>query len=292
MTMRTASGTNCRRKQRTHYWAELYSIHRADGSALYFTSHDEPVQRGGNTYTPVASPGASNERRESGVKDANLQLFGAITDDAITHDDLAAGRYDGSRLEQMVVDWRRPEMEPIYSARKFVVKVRRTGSTWTADIVGLTKYLTQPSGGRFGGHFDATCPYVLGDESTCKKDISALVRNSSVATIQDERDRFRGDSGTWTGSFADDYFAGGQILWTSGDNEGAVSPIYSYQHSNREVRLLLPLPFPIQVGDTFEVKPGCDGTLITCRDKFSNEDNFGGSPFNPGATKALEAQRD
>jgi uncharacterized phage protein (TIGR02218 family) len=40
--------------------------------------------------------------------------------------------------------------------------------------------------------------------------------------------------------------------------------------------------YPIQLGDEYEARPGCDKTPETCKTKFSNFANFGGFPDVPG----------
>jgi len=41
------------------------------------------------------------------------------------------------------------------------------------------------------------------------------------------------------------------------------------------------------VGDAYSLIPGCDKLLTTCRDKFSNVDNFRGEPHLPGMDAIL-----
>jgi len=42
------------------------------------------------------------------------------------------------------------------------------------------------------------------------------------------------------------------------------------------------------VGDRGTVKPGCNGLFDTCKDKFSNQKNFGGSDLEPRAGNIRE----
>lgn len=72
------------------------------------------------------------------------------------------------------------------------------------------------------------------------------------------------------------------------DNAGHISPIVDYVDSSRSMTMLLPTPFPIQVGDSGILNVGCDGLLSTCKAKFSNQLNFGGDPFAPSATQIIE----
>jgi uncharacterized phage protein (TIGR02218 family) len=289
MTSRLPSGSLATKRYRSHEWCELVRITRKDGFSLRMTSHDKQLMHQGLLYEPLDSAQHSNERRETGLKDANLQLFGALSSSTITNADLAAGKYDGAEIIQRVVNWRHPE-RIYYEAQKWLVRCYWDGAGWKADIVGHTKWLTQPAAGRFGGTYSVTCPYKLGDAATCKKDISALIRTSTVSSVIAGTTQFRGTAGTWTSPpFADDYFKEGEIIWTSGANSGLVSPITAYTDATREVILLIPTPFTIAVGDAFTAKPGCDGTRTTCIGKFSNLANFGGvGVFSPGSSPAME----
>ncbi len=72
------------------------------------------------------------------------------------------------------------------------------------------------------------------------------------------------------------------------DNLGHVSPIAKYVDGTRAIELLFPTPFPIAVGDSGIVKVGCNGLKTTCKDKFSNLDNFGGDAEAPSAGKVVK----
>ena len=47
------------------------------------------------------------------------------------------------------------------------------------------------------------------------------------------------------------------------------------------------MPYPIQVGDTFDILVGDDHMLTTCRDKFNNIVNFSGFWYIPGVDQML-----
>ena len=77
---------------------------------------------------------------------------------------------------------------------------------------------------------------------------------------------------------------------------GVVAPIVSHIHtvsgagseSGRTIELLFPAPQDLAVGDWAIIRPGCDGLLTTCRDKFANQLNHGGDPFAPSASQIIE----
>lgn len=85
---------------------------------------------------------------------------------------------------------------------------------------------------------------------------------------------------------ADNYWLSGKITFTSGDNNGLVMDIKA-SHSTGRLVFWEPMPFPIRVGDTYSVHTGCDKTVATCRDIYSNIDNHRGFPYLRGISELL-----
>jgi uncharacterized phage protein (TIGR02218 family) len=75
------------------------------------------------------------------------------------------------------------------------------------------------------------------------------------------------------------WFDLGVVTFTSGANAGISRTVK--QHTSAQLKVLQPLPFPVQAGDTFAVYPGCDKTVGTCMTKFNNVDRFRGHPYIP-----------
>ena len=86
---------------------------------------------------------------------------------------------------------------------------------------------------------------------------------------------------------ADNYFTQGQIVFTSGVNNGLSRSIKSHLHASGALTLPFPLPNAPGVGDTFTVYPGDDHTMATCSGKFSNLVHFRAFPFIPVPETAL-----
>jgi uncharacterized phage protein (TIGR02218 family) len=82
--------------------------------------------------------------------------------------------------------------------------------------------------------------------------------------------------------------AGAYTIAAASSIRGVVSPIVSYQHSDRQIEVLVPTPKNIALGTWAIIRPGCDGLLNTCRVKFANQLNFGGDPFAPNAVQVIE----
>lgn len=76
------------------------------------------------------------------------------------------------------------------------------------------------------------------------------------------------------------YFDGGRLTITSGPNANVVRRIKSYT-STGVVTLFAPLVWPLTVGTTFAVSPGCPKTASVCAGRFSNLVNFRGLPYVP-----------
>jgi uncharacterized phage protein (TIGR02218 family) len=84
--------------------------------------------------------------------------------------------------------------------------------------------------------------------------------------------------------FAEAWFTGGRLVWTSGANAGLAGHVKSHLLAGPEamVELWLSPPMPIMPGDVFEVTAGCDKAAATCAAKFGNLLNFRGFPHMPG----------
>ena len=290
-TRQGQASTEWMRWTRGKHLAHAVRIARQDGVELLGTDHDRKITFEGRTYTPINFAAFSAERREGAFRSGNQEARGWIDGTVITVPDLDANRYRGAEVFQVTLDWVFPWL--VYERhRKFIRSVVRDGSSWVGTLEGRTQVLQRPAGGRFGGTFSTTCTYELGDPNTCKKDISADLRTVTVQTVVDPRRVAQFTTASWTGTFVDDYYRDGSLVWQTGDNAGVVSAIVGYTHATRRCDLLLPTPRPIKVGDVAIAKPGCDGLLTTCKTKFANQLNHGGDPFAPAAQQLIEPIRE
>ncbi len=99
-------------------------------------------------------------------------------------------------------------------------------------------------------------------------------------------------------SYPDEWFAAGQIDWTSGALTGRRQRIVSHRVSPGQVILTIEASDSVAaIGDTFSIVAGCDKRHATCRDKFANILNFRGFAALPGndvlmASPVSETRRD
>ena len=82
------------------------------------------------------------------------------------------------------------------------------------------------------------------------------------------------------------YFDFGVITFTSGNNVGLSMEVRSYVPG--QITLQLPMPYAVQVGDAYTMHAGCDKSVTTCHDRFSNVVNFRGEPYLPGLDKIMQ----
>ncbi|MBV8121123.1 MAG: DUF2163 domain-containing protein [Alphaproteobacteria bacterium] len=81
-------------------------------------------------------------------------------------------------------------------------------------------------------------------------------------------------------------FAQGTIIGVSGANAGQTRTISAFV-SGQSVTVKLAFLSPPQFGDEFEILPGCDHSLATCTNVFSNAIHFGGFPYIPAPENAV-----
>lgn len=87
---------------------------------------------------------------------------------------------------------------------------------------------------------------------------------------------------------ASGWFSLGRIVFTSGANAGHSRFIKRHTAGAPATLVLVtPLHNAPSAGDAFDLYPGDDHTLQTCRDKFNNLLNFGGEPFVPRPETAV-----
>ena len=278
------------RYNRSKQLAHCLRVVAKDGSELLFTDHDRKLTVENKAYLPIVLGSLSADRREGGLRSGDQDVRGVIDGTTITLPQLRTQKYRGATVYILVVDWARPAI--VYSRhRRIITRIVFDGSNFVGTMESVTQKLRRPTGGRFGGYFSQTCQYELGGDF-CKANISAeTVTAAEVGSVPDEYMTVRFTTASFAPPAAaqvDDYYRDGSLVWTSGDNVGQVSPIVGFTYSTRECRLLVPTLKPMQVGDEATVKPGCNGLFDTCKDKFSNQANFGGSDLEPTASTIRE----
>ena len=93
-------------------------------------------------------------------------------------------------------------------------------------------------------------------------------------------------SSTPTVAAPDGWFNSGVITWLTGQNKGFTIEVLNWDGTT--IQLFEDMPYPIAVGDTYTIEPGCSKDIgPTGCGKFSNIENFIGEPFMPGSDAIL-----
>jgi len=75
------------------------------------------------------------------------------------------------------------------------------------------------------------------------------------------------------------FYEQGELQMTSGDNDGLRRPVLS--DINSILTVIWPFPNAVEIGDTYNVYPGCDKRATTCLNRFDNADQFAGFLYIP-----------
>lgn len=256
--------------------ATCWKIARADGAVLGFTDHDRALTFDGVTFAPDSGADAAMLQSSADLSVDNTEIAGALSSDALSAEDLGAGRYDGAGVEIWRVNWAAVTQRALLK-RGVIGEVAREGARFRAEIRGLSEQLDRVRGRLFQRGCDAVC-----GDARCGVDLSAgPYRGEGVVSAVLDDQRFLA---TGLGAFAAGWFAHGALLWTGGANSGARGAVKAHDKNaaGDALSLWLPAGRAVAAGDAFDVTAGCDKRSETCAAKFSNLINFRGFPLMPG----------
>jgi uncharacterized phage protein (TIGR02218 family) len=265
--------------------AELYTITLVDGTVLRYTTFDQNLIVGGQTFLSGPPNFVRSEVEEtlgiSKVGTLSLEIYANPTDmveGVPILQKIARGDFDKAQVtvERLFMD---ENLVQKGSVIRFVGNIGdldelgRVGAKFTCkskveDLnVPLPRNILQP-----------TCVHTLFDAG-CTLSKSSFGKNGIVqagSTVNKLLTNL---------TDPDTYYDNGQLVFTSGTNNGHIVAVKKYALTI--VNFAVPLPAPPNAGDTFTAYPGCDKTQTTCTAKFANLANFGGFPYVPAPETAI-----
>lgn len=255
-----------------HCWR----LTRRDGEVTGFTDHDRVLTIGGTAYEPQSGFSASEARETLGLVVDTVDVEGALSSDSIRDEDIAAGLYDGARVETFLVNWSNPADHALVRTAT-IGKLTRGGDRFVAELESLVHALDQPNGryvtrccdAELG---DARCGVALyGADFTGAGKVETSVGADTLAV-------------SGLAAFAGGWFAQGALTWTSGARQGRKERVVDHRIEQGIVLVTIqPSVGPaIADGDAFSISAGCDKSFATCKKKFANALNFRGFPHLPG----------
>lgn len=253
-----------------------WRITRASGERLGFTDHDRDLVFDETVFEAASGFTATEIRESVGLAVDNLEVESALSSAHLSEAALSAGDFDAAAVEIYRVNWADPASR-VLVRRGSLGEVRRTGTTFAAEVRGLAHFLGQPQ----GRIFQFSCDAELGDRRCgVALDAPAYRGAGSVASV--EGDRFFSTADLQ--GFAVGWFTRGLLTFTSGANSGRAAEVK--RHARLDAGTTLELwqapGNAIAPGDAFVVTAGCDKQLSTCSGRFGNAANYGGFPHMPG----------
>lgn len=253
-----------------------WAVVRRDGVTYGFTDHDRLISFEGVDFKADSGLTAKALQQTSGLAVDNSEALGALSDSAITEDDIAAGRFDGAEVRAWLVNWA-DLSQRLLQFRGTIGELQRSGGAFQAELRGLTEALNQPQ----GRVYQKPCTSVLGD-GKCRFafDVPGYVTELAVEVVEDAR-RFRFDS---LSGFDARWFEYGRFVVLSGKAAGLIGMVKNDRQLDnfREIELWESLRAEIATGDMVCIEAGCDKRVQTCRLKFNNFLNYRGFPDIPG----------
>jgi uncharacterized phage protein (TIGR02218 family) len=253
-----------------------FILTRRDGVIQGFTDHDRDLTLNDIVCRADTGFAGSEAVARFGLSVDGMEVSGALSDDSLNEDALAAGRYDAAQVDTYLVDWSEPSLHVLMS-RGHIGEVRREGKAFAAELRGLADALNAETGRLYA----PTCAADLGD-ARCGVDLDdSLYRGDGEVTALNGIAAFTANG---LSGFEDGWFTAGRLTFTSGANEGDGMEVKRHRKEADVVILELwqAMALPIAPGDAFFVTAGCDKRFGTCRDRFDNVPNFRGFPHIPG----------
>jgi len=256
--------------------ARCWKLQLASGEAMGFTDHDRDLVFGGLTYSAASGFTGTEMEAALGLGTANLEVAGALDDERLSEQRLAAGDFDAADIEIWLVNWQDTTQNTLL--RKGTLgEVAHGELGFTVELRGLAQALNQPQ----GRVYQYGCDAIVGDQR-CTVNLATAIFRGTGTVVAAEGNRILSVAGL--GTFAASWFEGGALAWATGANAGRSGNVKAHRVTGTlaVIELWRATGSAVAAGDTFTVTAGCDRQFATCRDKFSNSANFRGFPHMPG----------
>jgi len=266
--------------------ARLVTITRTDGTVYRYTDHDRDLVYSAQTYSATGFVAVSNISRSLRGEPQTADLDVVFFAGGITFADVSAGLFRKCTVRVDVVNWGNlAQTGPtiFYGQSSSIVVEGKQRATFS--LAGRLNAVLNT----LGEVYSPECRARLGD-SRCGVDIESFKTTGTVKAVDNNR--------KFTVEFAvnpdNQYYALGEILWTSGNNNGLRMEVldqYAVTSPDDQIILALNMPETVQVGDTFTMYAGCDQRPTTCTTKFNNKVNYRGEDFLSGPDKIRDVPR-
>ena len=272
--------------------AKCVIIKLRNGVFKRFTEHTKDLVIDGNLYVTGAGISRSAIQQKSGASKDNMDLMGIIDSAEVTDKDILSNLYQDAEMWTFEVNYKDVDMgkNKLTYGRLGEITYGDDG-TFKIKHRGITSLFENAIGRKYG----KLCHYTLGDTG-CGVDTSlAAWKKTGTLTAITSRRRLEDTSRTE----ADNFFQYGELTMTSGANSGLSVDVKSNTDAGIIV-CVIPFPFDLLVGESYEIIAGCNHKLKDKGDvwgspytghcgpaKFDNAARFPGHPEIPGADHVL-----
>lgn len=257
--------------------ATCWKMTRRDSTVMGFTDHDEDIVFDGVTYEAKSGFTPTAISTNSDLATDDLDINGMLDSDSISEADIMAGIYDFAEIEIFQVNYNDLTQGALLLRKGWMGEVNISNNKFSAELHGLTDRYRQT----IGELYSPSCRAILGD-ARCKVDLGPFTVTGTITAVTSNsvfEDNTRAE--------AAGYFGQGEITFTSGNNNGLSMEVKLFGLGG-DIITVLPMPYDVQIGDSYSMVAGCDKTFKTCKEKFDNAINFRGEPHVPGTDQLLK----
>jgi uncharacterized phage protein (TIGR02218 family) len=245
------------------------------GQQYGFTDANIDIKYGNITYLAATGFNKSAIYSDSSLSVDNLSIEAALDSDAIKEQDLISGKYDGAELEIFMVNYEDLTQGKIILKKGYLGSVIIQDGKFTAQIRGLSQQLNK----QLTERYTSSCRAIFASQECGmkKENFTSFGIISSVKNNRIFNDNNRNEIASW--------WSYGIIEFLSGKNLGLTGWVKEF--SLGQITCWLDFPYPVQIGDKYQITAGCDKNFTSCCNKFNNAVNFRGQPHLPGYEKII-----
>lgn len=263
--------------------ATCMRIQRVDGNVYCFTTSRKKLIIDGEEYLPAASFNPSDIASSFDLATDDLEIDGFLDTQALTEDDVRAGRWDYARFWIFTVCWADLSMGVRKDRTGHLGEVKIGRQAFTAELLGLM----EAYGTTIGRATQASCRNTFGDAKCGVSLVGSPTRTVSGVIDTADDDFFTLHDAARTE--ADAFFDEGVITFTSGQAAGLAYEIKAYLVGVFVTKT--PIAY-ITTGDSYTMTQGCRKRFQEdCIDTFGNGRRFNGEPWLRGNDALLQVGR-
>lgn len=249
-------------------------IECVNGLVIRLTDFPRDLTMGGNVYQSDSGYQFTGAQSGANLSAGVMDLEGIATLTGVSRDLVASGVFDNARMYVFATNWTNPVEDEEEIGAAILGKTTLEDDRYRIEMMMLVDALNQS----VGRSYTPGCTKTFGGQeyAGCKVNLAAITVTGSITHVT-SGSIFRDSARTE----AADYFGAGYISFTTGDNVGLKPLEIKSYAADGTITTFESAYYAVQVGDEYELVPGCRKRITDCRDKWNNVLNFGGFPSVP-----------